>query len=1697
MAKIRRIIRKVHEGRGDYFDEHQWPIHVALVVLGAFLMGVSAAYLRFSGVPWYANAVTSLLAIPLVVAAFMLAFRYIESHVVRRSLQLSVVLCAILHVALVVHLMETRIFANLLLDRQSTAVPIERRPPKLVPEYHPSQLLPDEDRPRQDFETPLETRTPEPDPQPDPIVREEPQERQSPQEPQPIPVPEQVSTDQPNVVRRDQPNEAAPRLAAEGSRLSRQPKPSELKISQLIERVPTPAATSANEQATARTEPNTQPSAQRAEVARRETEASPAAPSAEPQPTAPTRQPSAQLARRTDESRPTPDAPAQPTLPRQLATPRVTPRTPVAMAEVPSPARETSPTELQPANVAATRRTVDSPTTDRAASEPAVAAVTEPARTPRERASPAPADSPKIATTPSPVPNRQPRVTTRPEVATTAIAPAETRGDVAASTPTASPAASRIARSSAAASSPQPSELAASEPQRTTRPEPSANPTRIRGEASPTPSLNPTASPTLTRSANAVSLPNVETVADTAAGAIAASSTSAEPSPSSTATRRSPTERPVEAPAVGEPAPAQVASASPSSTQAQPLVRRATTTGSAAADSPVVASDRGSVPTQSTRASQAVANVVTTVGDVSTNTGPQAASSAAVGPSDATVSRQMAASAINAVRTQPTLEATSQSPASQFAGGTRAAAANDRPEAAASASPSGVARSAASAASSRELTSAVAATAGAASDAPNASRDTSSTEPQPSAMALSRAENGVAGAAQSPNLERSMPAANSPALVASTSARRTEATQSQPAGEALSPSEPARIARAQAGQSVPTSSLASEAVETGTTLAGNELAEATASASAALTRAQASAATSAVTAAKGTGEVDVGPVQTIAEAGTGRASGGGAAELKFDTSAPQLARSGGAAGGPTAAPTEAAPAEGAVASSAAADASAPSGAAPAPVALARTVAGGEASASGGPSAARETGPLAEVNAAQLLAQQTLSRADATEGQSGGDAAAGQPGIEDEEEKARRLARAASGGSPQPAVSALVAAEIPVSPMGEGGDGGTPSAAAEPSAAAIATARTRVDGALPAGGAPADLSPGEGAESGGAERAATLAIARAEAADAAPGAPEMGGGSASPARASAGPVPSAPDVAEAIAVSSAPDSAGDESGVPLEATGLTAARLTGGASGLLPAEPVGAVAGAEIVEASTPGTAAGGPAARRTSADDSQPAAIAAAASGSGPAKQGSADGLASADTTVAAIPEVGPTSAVAQADMDHLLGGGEMAPMTRAAGEAIAADIEAPEGPAGLASEYSPQVGINTRQAREESVDVQLRSARFVKTHVGGLPSVSTAAIASAEAFAARGARKTGSQPGGGRGTPPPQTEEAIERGLAFLARYQSPGGGWSLQGFPEEAQLASDTAATALAVLAFQGAGYNHREHQYKNVVRGGLDFLVQSQQENGDLFVPLDDQSNRSVWLYSHSLAAIALCEAYGMTQDPQLRDPAQRALDFIVASQHTERGGWRYSPGVGSDTSVTGWMMMALKSGELAGLEVPAATYQKIEKWLDGAQQSRGEPHLYRYNPLAPDTPEQRHGRAASKTMTSVGLLMRLYTGWGRENAGFARGADYLLENLPAIGTPREPQRDTYYWYYGTQVMYHMGGSHWQAWNGRLHPLLVGSQVMSGPQAGSWDPKGPVPDRWGPHGGRLYVTTLNLLSLEVYWRHLPLHASAAAAE
>ena len=347
---------------------------------------------------------------------------------------------------------------------------------------------------------------------------------------------------------------------------------------------------------------------------------------------------------------------------------------------------------------------------------------------------------------------------------------------------------------------------------------------------------------------------------------------------------------------------------------------------------------------------------------------------------------------------------------------------------------------------------------------------------------------------------------------------------------------------------------------------------------------------------------------------------------------------------------------------------------------------------------------------------------------------------------------------------------------------------------------------------------------------------------------------------------------------------------------------------------------------------------------------------------------------------------------------------------------------------------------------------------------------------------------------PPAAAEDAIERGLRYLSSTQNLDGSWSLQGHGSEVVLQSDSAATGLALLAFQGAGYTHQRHQHADTVKRGLSFLVSNQQSDGNLFQLEDAISNRNVAFYSHGIAALSLCEAYGMTQDPNLRVAAQKSLDYIISTQHRQRGGWRYTAQISSDTSVTGWMMMALKSGELAGLEISQQTYRGIKYWLS-LSQSDEKADRYRYNPFAPDTPSQRHGRVETPTMTAVGGLMRMYSGWRRDTPEMQSIADYLIQSLPESGTTANPKRDTYYWYYATQVMFHMGGEHWRAWNDKLTPLLIKTQVKSGPENGSWDPLKPVPDRWSFHAGRIYITTMNLLNLEIYYRHLPIYDETLA--
>ena len=345
------------------------------------------------------------------------------------------------------------------------------------------------------------------------------------------------------------------------------------------------------------------------------------------------------------------------------------------------------------------------------------------------------------------------------------------------------------------------------------------------------------------------------------------------------------------------------------------------------------------------------------------------------------------------------------------------------------------------------------------------------------------------------------------------------------------------------------------------------------------------------------------------------------------------------------------------------------------------------------------------------------------------------------------------------------------------------------------------------------------------------------------------------------------------------------------------------------------------------------------------------------------------------------------------------------------------------------------------------------------------------------------------------RAKAVVDRGLEFLARSQQADGRWRLGMFSGAApadvpKLESDTAATGLALLSFLGAGHDHFDGRYRDTVRRGLEFLLTIQKPDGDLFLPADDLSNSCAWLYSHGIASIAVCEAVGMTGDPLVKPAAEQACRFIAASQHPQLGGWRYTPRSDADLSVSGWMLVAVRAGDLAGVKTDPATLPGVRRLLEAAA-ARDDATRYAYNPRKQD---QRRSRLSTACMTAVGGLMRLHTGDRSGDPRVAAAARVLAAIEPSYGSAAEKARDSYLWYYASQVLVHTGGAEWNRWYGQLVEVLAKQQESAGPKAGSWDPLLPVPDRWGEYGGRVYVTALHLLALEVPDRHLPTSSAPA---
>lgn len=321
------------------------------------------------------------------------------------------------------------------------------------------------------------------------------------------------------------------------------------------------------------------------------------------------------------------------------------------------------------------------------------------------------------------------------------------------------------------------------------------------------------------------------------------------------------------------------------------------------------------------------------------------------------------------------------------------------------------------------------------------------------------------------------------------------------------------------------------------------------------------------------------------------------------------------------------------------------------------------------------------------------------------------------------------------------------------------------------------------------------------------------------------------------------------------------------------------------------------------------------------------------------------------------------------------------------------------------------------------------------------------------------------------ESEAAVARALAWLAKQQRQDGSWIYDGTDKDETAAS----TGMGVLAFLGAGHGPKLGKYAKVVKGGADWLVKNQQATGKFLGAKN--------MYAQAIGALALVECYGMTKDRAYQRPAQAAINYIQKGQGAD-GSWGYQAGTNGDTSIVGWQVQALKAAQLAGdLVVDAKVLAKAVAFLDKVGGPKKATYGYTTAPGAPGT-----------SLTAIGLWCRATVdNWTADNEAVVGGAEGMLARAPRSG---RPLTETYFYYYATPLVRYVGGETWAKWNegpeadgkrtGGLRDALVGSQVTKdGPNLGSWDPDAGF---IGRHCGRLGTTALSVLMLEVYYRYPP---------
>ena len=353
-----------------------------------------------------------------------------------------------------------------------------------------------------------------------------------------------------------------------------------------------------------------------------------------------------------------------------------------------------------------------------------------------------------------------------------------------------------------------------------------------------------------------------------------------------------------------------------------------------------------------------------------------------------------------------------------------------------------------------------------------------------------------------------------------------------------------------------------------------------------------------------------------------------------------------------------------------------------------------------------------------------------------------------------------------------------------------------------------------------------------------------------------------------------------------------------------------------------------------------------------------------------------------------------------------------------------------------------------------------------------------------------------------PHTEAAVMKVLWWLKAHQNTDGSWG---------TANKVANTGFAILTYLAHGeYPGSPSPYKRdfgpTVQMALDYLIgciHTGADNVPHFTGTDGNE------YSFLIATYALCEAYGMTKNPNCKEAAEQCLYRIVENQ-SSTGGWDYKLNRNStrdDLSFAGWAIQALKAGKMAGLhhEGLQTAINKAVNCLRrrGYSKSGG----FTYTPTA-------NNNGGNTGLAGVGALAMQFLGHGTDPEAL-NALDVMRDWMPAFEAGKVAAKSPggspqYYCYYATQCKYQAGMKagatkqdvdSWVKWNLAMRKLYPASIIDLPEKVADVNGKGHAQGYYqnnDAHSTRPYMDTcLAALQLMVYYRYLPTTSTKAGSD